>query len=266
VRTSARGRSGYSFRERCWAFLTGTMLPPRATEVPQTSIQSSVPTPDGSQTARPYRKRADRVSRRLADSLAGLVGAVLVAIIFSLQAGPGAGSPGATRSAPPPGRSAEAASPTPVTGIRGPFPEFVQVSAMKVLRSENISNLSTGTERMRGITYDHSVAFTCGLGYPAGFAYDVAGQQSLNTVIGVPGNAVHAAGNAMTITFFADGVRPLGRPITVSLDHSTYVKVNITGATVLEIACRAFSLTSHLPVAMGAALGGPTVGSLGNSV
>jgi hypothetical protein len=132
------------------------------------------------------------------------------------------------------------------------------------LQNNYMGNVSTGPEQIGATTYQNSVGFTCETGDndgPTDLIYNVAGYKFLTAVFGIPSDAINAAGNTMTITFFKDGsTTQLATPMTISLDHPQSVHLNLAGSSQLEIACDATSVAGHSGVNMDAAMGNATIG------
>jgi hypothetical protein len=116
---------------------------------------------------------------------------------------------------------------------------------------------------MGSTTYPNSVRFTCDGASGANVVYDVGSYSYLNATVGVPDDADNASGNSITLTFYKDGATAdqIGKPITVSLDHTHALHLNLQGAAQLEIACAAISSGSPNLVTMDFALGNATLTS-----
>lgn len=131
-----------------------------------------------------------------------------------------------------------AATTSPATGV--------DLSTLQPV-STSVDNYSAARPQQIGVTtYQDGIRFSCSSGDGDSYygynnvTYDVAGFGTLTATIGVPPDAGNAADNSATIEFYKDGTSTQLHPlVTVALDSPQTVKVNLQGASQLEINCTA---------------------------
>jgi hypothetical protein len=119
---------------------------------------------------------------------------------------------------------------------------------------------SAAPQQIGTTSYPNSVRFNCASSSyedPSYLIYVVAGYTALRVTIGVPNDAVSAAGNSGTLKFLKDGgSTQLSPQVTTALDQPQSVTVPLAGASQLEISCQSSApfVPSGLDIVLGNAI------------
>ncbi|HEX3782714.1 MAG TPA: hypothetical protein VHX38_23860 [Pseudonocardiaceae bacterium] len=206
-------------------------------------------------------------------SIAGII-TVIVSLLATLGVGFAVGHtvapPSGSASTPPLTVFHTVTVTVPATNAVNPptsssAPGTTNLSALQPVETKGpVGSLTTGSEQIGTQPYPNSVRFICNSSGSTGsgdVVYDVAGFKFLDTTIGIPSDSSTAAGNTMNITFLKDATTQLGSPINVVLGQPQPVRLDLQGATQLEIQCSGTSNITHNAAQMDVALGSATLGS-----